>query len=121
MREPYSSHSLYLMEAEATPLLHAAITGVLQEVPAAPSAAMTPANEELSRKISAAGASRLTASFPGVKFVVQCLLLPAERAESGFAMSSAAVWDAASDSTFSVRWESPDRLCIVTVVAIGKS
>jgi hypothetical protein len=99
-------------ETNATPLVLAAITSVLQD----PSAAATP---EATSRISQATATKLHAAFPTSKIVCQTLLLPAERGGSGLTMSTTAVWDTSSDTTFNVRWENKEWLCIVSVVAVA--
>jgi hypothetical protein len=103
------------MEGEAIPLVFETITGVLQSPERTDERSTF---DELSRKISANGVSLLKEKFPGVKFVVQTLLIPKLQDVVGLSMSTAAVWEPANDLTFNVRWENKFVQCIVSVVAI---
>jgi hypothetical protein len=100
---------------EAIPLVFETITGVLQSPERTDERSTF---DELSRKISANGVSLLKEKFPGVKFVVQTLLIPKLQDVVGLSMSTAAVWEPANDLTFNVRWENKFVQCIVSVVAI---
>ena len=72
-------------------------------------------------QVAAACVGKMTDAFPNYKLVVQATLLPGTSTGSGgggVTMSSAAVWDPAKDVTFTIRWESKEKLVILTIVAL---
>ena len=53
----------------------------------------------------------------GYKYAVTCAIL--QKGEMGLHLSSTCFWDAASDGSFSVRWENGTMHCILNVFAMA--